>query len=354
MDTPDLPEPIVRTSHDAQSRGSFLSVVLVPHVADEIVEQELSNLERQLKVACPAHEIVLVLVQGGEAKAVWSRALVAQHPNLQVIGLLNPVGDEVAYTAGLDVALGDAVITARLGTDPPEAVLRCADLLREGAPVVLGVDQAQIAMRRRRSALRFVRAAASRSMGLDVGSVSLGLRGYNRAALDAWSGRRDRDRVLRLLPALSGYPYTVMPYTARASGEARAVTSIRQIVRSLFYASSRPLRAAVSLALVASALNVLYAIYVVAVGVVRGAVEGWTSLSLQMSLMFFLLSLVIAIMAEFMYQATEVANDRPAYRVAFESTSPVLSAREALNVEAAAAAVQQEDRQSGHGAAGLL
>jgi hypothetical protein len=272
---------------------------------------------------------------------------VTRHPNLQVVGLLSEVGDEVGYTAGLDVALGDLVVTARLGTDPPDAVLRCADLLRQGAQVVLGVDKSHDGPRRRQGALRLARAAASRSMGREVGSVSLGLRGYGRAALDAWSGRRDRDRVLRLLPALSGYPYTVMPYTARPGGQGRSMTSVRQIVRSLFYASSRPLRAAVALALAASVLNVIYAFYVVIVGVVRGAVEGWTSLSLQMSLMFFLLSLVIAIMAEFMYQSTEVANDRPPYRVAFEATSSVMTAREALNVEAAAAAVQEDDAEPG-------
>jgi hypothetical protein len=56
--------------------------------------------------------------------------------------------------------------------------------------------------------------------------------------------------------------------------------------------------------------------------------------------MFFLMSVVIAIMAEFMYQSNDTANERPIYRVAFEATSSVLEAREMLNVEAEATAVQ--------------
>jgi hypothetical protein len=62
-------------------------------------------------------------------------------------------------------------------------------------------------------------------------------------------------------------------------------------------------------------------------------------MSLQMSVMFFLLSVVIAIMAEFMYQSNETANERPVYRVVFEATSSVLDARDMLNVESQAPAI---------------
>ena len=114
-------------------------------------------------------------------------------------------------------------------------------------------------------------------------------------------------------------------------------------MRSIFYASGRPLRVAVGIALVTSLVNLLYALYVVAIGVFRGAVEGWTSMSLQMSFMFFMLSVVIAIIAEFMFQSNETTNERPIYRVAFEATSSVLAARDMLNVDAEAAAVQVVD-----------
>ncbi|MEP7217225.1 MAG: hypothetical protein ABI782_13320, partial [Anaerolineaceae bacterium] len=77
--------------------------------------------------------------------------------------------------------------------------------------------------------------------------------------------------------------------------------------------------------------------------VVRGAVEGWTSMSLQISVMFFLLSIVIAIMAEFMYHAHQTGSERPLYGVVFESTSSVLGVRDRLNVEAAADAVREDE-----------
>ncbi|MGY1602676.1 glycosyltransferase family 2 protein [Geodermatophilus sp. SYSU D00815] len=328
---------VVRTAAPAARSGTFVSVVVVARGSEDQVERDLTALDAALTQAYPVHEIVLVL-SGSRGRLPWARALADRQANLQVLGLVRQVRDEVAFTAGLDGALGDVVVTARLGVDSPEDIVRCAGMVNDETAVVVGVDTA--AAGGRRLALRLSRSLATRSLGQDIATVSLGLRAYSRAALDAWLPRRDRDRVLRLLPSISGYPSAVMEYASGEHARSRQASSFRQVVRSLFYASGRPLRAAVFIALLASAVNLLYALYVVAVGIFDGAVEGWTSMSLQNSLMFFLLSVVIAIMAEFMFQSNETANEQPIYRVAFEATSSVLEARDALNVEAEATAVQ--------------
>jgi hypothetical protein len=335
---PDRTEVVVRTPAPPRRAGTFLSVVVIAEGAAEEIERDLAALDAALGTRYPVHEIVLVL-SGSRARLAWARALTERQANLQVLGLVKPVRDEVAFTAGLDGALGDVVVTARLGVDAPEDVVRCAAMVGDETAVVVGVDTT--APTGRRLALRLSRALASRSMGDEIASVSLGLRAYSRAALDAWLPRRDRDRVLRMLPSISGYPTTVMEYRPGLRSMTRPSSSLRQVLRSVFYASARPLRVAVAIALLASLVNMLYALYVVGVGLFHGAVAGWTSMSLQMSLMFFLLSVVIAIMAEFMFQSNETANERPIYRVAFEATSSVLDARDMLNVEAEAAAVEE-------------
>lgn len=325
---------VVRMPAPPEREGTFLSVVVVAEGPLDEVERHLESLETVLADTYPVHEVVLVL-PGARGQVAWARALGERQPNLQVVGLMRNVRDEVAFTAGLDGALGDVVVTARLGVDRPEDIVRCARMIGEDTAVVVGVEASPAAGRR--MALRLSRALASRSMGQNIPTVSLGLRGYSRPALDAWLPRRDRDRVLRLLPSISGYPWAVMPYDSGERTQPRPASSFRQVVRSIFYASGRPLRVAVGLALLASMANLLYALYVVAVGLISGsAVEGWTSMSLQMSFMFFLLSVVIAIMAEFMFQSNETTNELPIYRVAFEATSSVLSARDMLNVDAAA------------------
>jgi hypothetical protein len=332
---PPPAEVVVRTPAPPGRRGTFLSVVVIAEGADDTVEAELAALDAALAGTYPVHEVVLVL-RASRGRILWARKLAEKQANLQVLGLLHDASDEIAFTAGMDGALGDVVVTARLGIDAPEDIVRCAGMVDDENAVVVGVDTA--APSGRRMALRAGRAIASRSMGHDIASVSLGLRAYSRASLDAWLPRRDRDRVLRMLPVLSGYSAAVMEYSPAQRPGHRARSSSRQVLRSIFYTSARPLRFAVGLALAGSGLNLLYALYVLFVGLFSGAVEGWTSMSMQMSLMFFLLSVVIAIMAEFMYQSNDTANERPIYRVAFEATSAVLEARDMLNVESEAVA----------------
>ena len=327
-----LTEVVVRTPAPNRRVGTFVSVVVIADGPNNQVEGDLAALDAALAAAYPVHEIVLVL-PAARGRQPWARALAERQPNLQVLGLLHGGTDEVAFTAGLDGALGDVVVTARLGVDGPEDIVRCATMVNDETAVVVGVDTSAPAGRR--LALRLSRALASYGMrDDDIASVSLGLRAYSRQALDAWLPRRDRDRVLRLLPSLSGYPAAVLRYTAGTRSRAGSTNSFRQVLRSIFYASARPLRLAVGISLTASLVNLLYALYVMGVGLFRGAVAGWTSMSLQTSVMFFLLCVVIAIMAEFMYQSNETANERPAYRVAFEATSAVQHARDMLNVEA--------------------
>ena len=330
-------EVVVRTPAPSGRRGTFVSVVVVADSSSERIESDLAALDAALSAAYPVHELVLVL-PASRGRIPWARALAERQPNLQVLGLLHDVSDEVAYTAGLDGALGDVVVTARLGIDGPADVVRCASMVTDETAVVIGVDAAGDP--RRRMAVGASRALVRWSLREDVTSVSLGLRAYSRAALDAWLPRRDRDRVLRMLPTISGYTSAEMRYSSGARIRPATASGVRQVMRSVFYASSRPLRFAVGIALLASLANLIYAAYVVTVGLFRGAVEGWTSMSLQMSLMFFLLSVVIAIMAEFMFQSKETANERPIYRVAFEATSSVLDARDMLNVEAEESAVE--------------
>lgn len=330
-----LPDVVMRTPAIVRRAEPFVSVVTPVCGPNDAALADLDTLESALTAVFPLHEIMVIVMDGRNCQA-WARELTGRVANVQVIGLLPGASEEQAYTAGLDTVLGDIVVTAHLGSDEPSDIIRCAQLVREHDSVVYGIDQASHGR-----VIRGILQIAARSvMCTDVPSMSLGLRGFTRPTLDTWLPRRDRDKVLRVLPLLAGHPHTVMPYQARRP--ARDAVKLQQTLRSLLYASARPLRAAVGLALAGSALNAGYALYVLIIAFSRGAVEGWTSMSLQISMMFFLLSIVIAIMAEFMYHSHETSSERPLYRVTFESTSSVLGVRDRLNVEAAADAVREQ------------
>ncbi|UUZ57502.1 hypothetical protein LP419_26605 [Massilia sp. H-1] len=83
--------------------------------------------------------------------------------------------------------------------------------------------------------------------------------------------------------------------------------------------------------------NLLYSVYVVAVGLLRSDVApGWISLSLQQSGMFFLISLVLLVLGEYILNMASLSNEGPPYHVGQELTSVRVTRREKLNVEEAA------------------
>ena len=101
----------------------------------------------------------------------------------------------------------------------------------------------------------------------------------------------------------------------------------------LLATSERPLRIASILALVAATLNLVYSAYILAIAVFKNDVaEGWVTLSAQSSGMFFLFSLILAMMSEFLYRISSDMVGPQRYFISREATSVGLRRREDLNL----------------------
>jgi hypothetical protein len=94
------------------------------------------------------------------------------------------------------------------------------------------------------------------------------------------------------------------------------------------------MRLVTSLSLFGAVANLVYSIYVVAIAFLKTDVApGWISLSLQQSGMFFLISLVLLVLGEYILHMTSLSNEGPLYHVGQEFTSARMTRREKLNIE---------------------
>jgi hypothetical protein len=100
----------------------------------------------------------------------------------------------------------------------------------------------------------------------------------------------------------------------------------------LFSASSSPLRAISMLALLGAGLNVLYSMYVLFTSLTSSVSAGWTSMSLQISGMFFLTSLVLSIICEFLIYSKASTFPGSRYFIAREISSPQFGLNTKLNI----------------------
>ena len=110
----------------------------------------------------------------------------------------------------------------------------------------------------------------------------------------------------RHLPASGGFARTNMEYSASptvtSQSEKNLFDSVDRGMRLLVSTTQTPMRLVTSISLFGAASNLLYSIYVVAVGILKiDVAPGWVSLSLQQSGMFFLISLVLLVLGEYIF-----------------------------------------------------
>ena len=299
------------------SASSFVSVVAL---CDGDPEAELASISAAFQEHHPLHELVVT----ARTDPVGPFRL----PNLHVLTVAAPADDRVRLAAALDRALGDVIVIVDPKRDDTRAMLQAAALVGSGEEAVYEVP-ARAAGGLRRWVHSEGLSSVSRAAGVPTPPVA-GVRACNREVLVGLLAHPDRDRLLAAFPAVTGHDWRALP-TRTASPKGR--TPLRWRLAAVLAGSAAPLRWASALGVLAAVMNLAYSAYVVVINVVRGTVEGWTSLSLQMSGMFLLLSIVLALIAEYLYQLVKRGRERPLYRVRTDASSPSRPSLERLNVE---------------------
>jgi hypothetical protein len=95
-----------------------------------------------------------------------------------------------------------------------------------------------------------------------------------------------------------------------------------------------PLRMATALSALGAGMSILYSIYIVLIWMFKKNIApGWVSLSMQQSLMFFLISVVLLVLSEYVLEISRKAHSGPSYYIAAEYTSAKLLRKQRLNIE---------------------
>jgi dolichol-phosphate mannosyltransferase len=266
----------------------------------------------------------VVLVDDGSADDTHARA-VALHQGdarFKVVRLSRSFGHQVALSAGLDVARGDAVVT--LDGDlqhPPEVIPELVRRWREGAEVVYGT----MVERQGESRLKDVTARAfyrtlTRLTDIEVPLGAGDFRLVDRVALDAFLSMREANRYLRGMFSWVGFEQVGVPYAspARRAGESKYTIGrmLRLATDAIVSFSDRPLRLALNLGFLVSLGSIVFGLSAVVsklVGVL--VVPGWTSVMVLVGVVGGVQLIVIGIIGEYVGRISEEVKGRPLYVV---------------------------------------
>jgi glycosyltransferase involved in cell wall biosynthesis len=291
---------------------------------EEAVVPLLRNaLDRFMGQVSGATEVILVN-DGSSDSTLEQIANWAEHdPRIKVVHLSRNFGHQLACTAGLDFASGDAVVVIDADLqDPLDVVHEMIRRYCEGYDVVYGQRRAREGetLFKRFSAWVFYRLMKSmvhKDLALDAGDFRL----ISRDCLDGLVQMRETHRFLRGMMAWVGYAQIGVLYdrSPRVAGETKY--PLRKMLSFAWTAATSfsilPLRASTMLGVIVTIFGLEEALRAVLAHVFRWySVPGWTSLMVAISVIGGTLLMSIGILGEYVGKLYEQAKDRPLYLVA--------------------------------------
>jgi dolichol-phosphate mannosyltransferase len=224
-----------------------LTVVLPVYNEEALLPELHRRLLAALAPLALPYEILYVDDGSSDRSLEVVTGLAREDSRVGVLSLSRNFGHQMALTAGLDHARGEAVVLMDSDLqDPPELIPELVARWREGLDVVYAQRRArpgESAFKRATAYAfyRFMRTLASVDIPADTGDFRL----LSRPAADALRTLRERHRFLRGLVAWLGFRQGRVLYDRlpRKSGESKY--SIRQMARlalfGLFSFSSLPI-----------------------------------------------------------------------------------------------------------------
>jgi len=320
------------TKHETQPQKAdvFVSVVAVLRSYARFLPTVVTEVYQTLDERYTNFELVLVDNGSRDNTPAVVRNLLKTHKCVRYLRLSRRMKPETAVMAGLDAAIGDYVVTLHPEFDPPAEVPAMVEQCRAGADVVFGVAAFPCPPGLLYRALRWGFYQACRPLlGIDPVRVNSGFRCLTRAAVSALTRVRQRKRFFGLLASEIGLTTATHPYEFLSrSGKAPRVNlrrSVRTAASMAVNHSVAPLRLVSFLGLTGSFLSLIYSLYVVGVYLLKQDVmPGWTTMSLQVSGLFFLVFIMLTMIGEHLGRLLDEAVDRPLYHVREEQASAVM------------------------------
>jgi len=317
----------------------FLSVVYV-------IRDQSSRLEPILREACDRlgewvsdYELIVVDNASSDNSVSVLKTLVGEDglPNVQVYALTKEVDADTAFWVGLENALGDFVAVLDPLADDIAFLPEMLDQAVTGIDVVLANNlQKPRQGMLYRAAYSIFNAAYKAFSGIHLSKEAPQYRLLSKGVVNFILQHPQPAMTYRHLPATGGFARINLEYSAmpRSAKPKRLGDSVDRGMRLLVSTTRAPMRLVTSLSLFGAVANLIYSGYVVAVALFAPEVEpGWVSLSLQQSGMFFLISLVLLVLGEYILNMASLSNEGPLYHVGQEFTSVRMMRRERLNVE---------------------
>lgn len=313
----------------------MLLSVVIPVFNEEAVLSTLTATLKQVlsRLSCD-YEIIFVNDGSRDGTAGLLRRLCTADRRIKSLDFSRNFGHQIAITAGMDFANGDAVVVMDADLqDPPDILIEMVRLYSEGYEIVSAqrvARKSDTLFKRNTAALFYwiMRKLVDKRLLPQVGDFRL----FSRSAILALRAFREQHRFMRGIVAWCGLKEAIVPFERQARAAGRTKYSTLKMARLAWTAvssfSGMPLRIAFSLGVASTVLGLIYFVYAFYAAIfLRQTVPGWTSLvALQVTFSGAIL-LSVGIVGDYIGRIYEEIKGRPLYILSDSSNMDTESQR---------------------------
>jgi dolichol-phosphate mannosyltransferase len=299
-----------------------LSVVSPVYNEEQVLEAFCDQLTQVLSSLDITYEIILV----DDGSSDQSPAIIAKRceadPSVKAIHLARNFGQQAALTAGIEAALGRAVVTMDADLQhPPQELPRMVAAWKQGnALIAMERDVTKRISLVKRTGTALFYFFLNRWSEIPLGHNMPDFRLMDRAVVDRFKEFPERNRFIRGLVNWLGFKPLVLHFSAPADQKEQTNYSFRKMAHlamdALTSFTAFPLRVALYSGLVVSLFSAAYLLYTLYVALfLDTAVKGWASL---ISVILFLggcQMVFLGIIGEYLFRIYTEVKRRPIYIV---------------------------------------
>ncbi len=265
----------------------------------------------------------LVLVNDGSSDRSYQimQVLHERDPRVRVIDFSRNFGHQIAISAGLDYARGQAVVIMDADLqDPPEVIPALIACWKNGAEVVY----AQRSQRKGETPLKLLTAAAFYRLITQLTSVDIprdagDFRLLDRRVVDVLVKMREQHRFMRGLSAWVGFRQKAVPYIRQERFAGTTKYPLRKMINFSLDAitsfSHVPLKLATSFGFALAGISLLGILIAVILRIFTGAIVGQASTLILVLFLGGIQLIFLGIIGEYLGRIYDEVRARPLYIV---------------------------------------
>ncbi|AXI28994.1 MULTISPECIES: glycosyltransferase family 2 protein [Priestia] len=298
------------------------SIVVPVYNEEEVIHETYRRLTEVMRSTKEAYELLFVNDGSRDRTAEIIKEYSEQDPAVVLLDFARNFGHQIAITAGMDYARGEAVVVIDADLqDPPELILEMIEKWKQGFDVVYAKRtkrKGETYFKKQTAAMfyRFLRAMTDIDIPLDTGDFRL----LDRKVCNQMNSIQEKNRFVRGLVSWVGFKQIAVEYERdeRLAGESKYPLKkmLKLSMDGITSFSYKPLKLASYAGVTLSGIGFIYLFVVLYLKLFTDStITGWSSLIVIQLFFSGIILIILGMIGEYIGRIYDETKNRPLYIV---------------------------------------